>query len=316
MNWDRSEMQQAISELAGKVLTSSADPWQDLKEAGLLEPSSLLDMTSLLIEVGRAGARVPALPTLILGAPLANLPEPPAPGVVLTGGWLERGSRDPHRPQTEVRNGRLYGEKICVPVADKAEWIVVTTAQGLYGVRLADCQVQKQRGTDGDYLGVVRLEGTPGEHLGGPDMLNDWLARVDVGVSALLLGLAQKALQLTAAYVCERKQFDRPIGSFQAVQHRAADAWIDTQIMEATLWQAAWRVEEGLPSTRERAIARYWASEGAHRVTAAAQHLHGGFGFDKDYALHRYFLCVKQWEFVLGGSSEQLETLGELLAAG
>jgi len=316
MNWDRSEMQQAITELAGKVLSTSSDPWQDLKEAGLLELSNLLEITSLLIEVGRAGGRVPALPTLVLGGPLSRLPEPPAPGTVLTAGLLEAGSRDPQRPQTVVRDGRLYGEKICVPAVEQAVWMVVPAVQGLYAARLADCEVTLQRGTDGDMLGVVRFDGTPSERLGDETLLQDWLARVDVGVSALLLGLAQRALQLTAAYVCERKQFERPIGSFQAVQHRAADAWIDTQIMEVCLWQAAWRVEEGRPSARERAIARYWASEGAHRVTAAAQHLHGGFGFDKDYPLYRYFLCVKHWEFLGGGANLQLERLGELLSAG
>jgi alkylation response protein AidB-like acyl-CoA dehydrogenase len=137
---------------------------------------------------------------------------------------------------------------------------------------------------------------------------------VDVGVSAILLGLSHEALKLTAAYVTERHQFGIPIGSFQAVQQRAADAWIQTQVMEASLWQAAWRVESGLASSRECAIARYHASEGSHFVCAAAQHLHGGFGFDRDYPLHRYFLAARQHEFILGGANAQLEKLGDLLA--
>jgi alkylation response protein AidB-like acyl-CoA dehydrogenase len=86
--------------------------------------------------------------------------------------------------------------------------------------------------------------------------------------------------------------------------------------MEVTLWQAAWRLDARLPSEREVAIARYTAAEGAHRVLATAQHLHGGMGFDKDYALHRYFLAVKAWEFVGGGASAQLERLGSALARG
>jgi alkylation response protein AidB-like acyl-CoA dehydrogenase len=63
------------------------------------------------------------------------------------------------------------------------------------------------------------------------------------------------------------------------------------------------------------AIARYTAAEGSHRVLATAQHLHGGMGFDRDYALHRYFLTAKAWEFVGGGASAQLARLGALLAA-
>ena len=58
----------------------------------------------------------------------------------------------------------------------------------------------------------------------------------------------------------------------------------------------------------------FQAAEGSHRVLAAAQHLHGGMGFDKDYALHRYFLTAKAWEFVGGGASAQLQRLGDLLA--
>ena len=84
--------------------------------------------------------------------------------------------------------------------------------------------------------------------------------------------------------------------------------------MEVTMWQAAWRVSEETDSARARAIGRYWAAEGAHGVTAAAQHLHGGFGFDRDYPLHRYFLAVKQHEFLLGGANAQLERLGAMLA--
>jgi hypothetical protein len=160
-----------------------------------------------------------------------------------------------------------------------------------------------------DYSGPV-------ERLGGDEVLNRWLSWVDVGISALLLGLSRKALELTAAYVTERTQFGRPVGSFQAVQQRAADAWIHTQVMEVSLWQAAWRVQQGLDSVRERAIARYWAAEGSHFVCAAAQHLHGGFGFDRDYELHRYFLAARQHEFILGGANHQLEQLGALLAEG
>ena len=316
MDWQPSEMQDAIKELAGKILTTSEDPWADLQEAGLLELDDLLDITTLLIAVGRGGGRVPALPSLVLGAPLWRSDHAPEIGTVVTAGLLEAGTTDPRQARTRVDNGKLTGQKVCVPAIDLAEWIVVPTADGVWAVRTAECQVERQSGTDDDTLGVVTFEATPAIKLGGVEVFDWWLPWVDVGVSALLLGLSQKALRLTAKYVCDRHQFGRPIGSFQAVQHRSADAWIDTQVMDVCLWQAAWRVSEGRPSDRERAIARYWASEGAHKVTAAAQHLHGGFGFDRDYELHRYFLCVKGWEFLLGGANTQLERLGGILAQG
>jgi len=314
MDWQPTEMQAAIKELSAKILSGAEDPWEELNKAELLGLDNLLDITTLLIEVGRSGSHVPALSTLILGAPIRSFVQDLAPGTVTTAGLLEEHSRDPRHPNTRAEDGKLYGSKICVPAADIAEYIVVPATEGIYAAKLEDCTVELQTGTDGDPLGIVTFEGTPGQRMGGAELFDSWLPGIDVGISALLLGVAKKALKLTATYVNERHQFGRPIGSFQAVQHRSADAWINTQIMEVCLWQAAWRVEQGLASERERAICRYWAAEGAHQVTAAAQHLHGGFGFDRDYELHRYFLVAKQWEFLLGGANAQLEKLGELLA--
>jgi len=120
---------------------------------------------------------------------------------------------------------------------------------------------------------------------------------------------------MTARYVTDRKQFGKPIGTFQAVGQRAADAWIQTQAMELPLFSAAWQVSEGRDAHRALRIARWQASEGSHFILAAAQHLHGGMGYDRDYPLHRFFLTAKHWEHTLGGAGQQLEWLGDHLAA-
>ena len=98
---------------------------------------------------------------------------------------------------------------------------------------------------------------------------------------------------MTAEYTKTREQFDRPIATFQAVGQRAADAYIDTEAIRLTAWQAIWRLSEELPATAEVAVAKFWAAEGGQRVVHAAQHLHGGMGVDRDYPLHRYFLWAK-----------------------
>lgn len=310
MNWAPDEMQQAVTELARKIFETSTDPWTELQAAGLLDLESLPHLGALLVESGRAGGRTPLLETLILGGPIRG----EAPGTILTAGLLEPASRNPRHVQTVVRDGRAYGTKICVPVAERALKMVVPAQDGLYVVALSDCTVELQVGTNEEVLGTVTMDGARAERLDVD--LETYLLRVDIGISALLLGLAKEALQKTANYVREREQFGRKIGTFQAVSQRCADAWIETQAMEVTLWQAAWRLEAGLPAAREVAIARYTAAEGAHRVLATAQHLHGGMGFDRDYPLYRYFLTVKAWEFVMGGASAQLERLGGILAAG
>ena len=100
---------------------------------------------------------------------------------------------------------------------------------------------------------------------------------------------------------------------------QAADRYIDLRAMEVTLWQAAWRIASGasgaLPPSGDIAVAKIWASEGVRRTVQTAQHLHGGFGADTDYPLHRYHAWAKQLELALGPAAAHEEHLGDLLAA-
>jgi alkylation response protein AidB-like acyl-CoA dehydrogenase len=127
-------------------------------------------------------------------------------------------------------------------------------------------------------------------------------------------GACASALELTAEYTKTRVQFEKPIATFQAVGQRAADAYVDTEGIRLTAWQAASRLAAGLPAAAEVAVAKYWAAEGGQRVVHAASHLHGGVGVDRDYPLHRYFLLTRQIELTLGGANESLRRLGRLLA--
>ena len=105
-----------------------------------------------------------------------------------------------------------------------------------------------------------------------------------------------------------------PIGSFQGVGLRAADAYIDIEAMRSTLMEACWRLATGRPAKLEVSVAKWWACRAGSRVTHTAQHLHGGIGADVDYPIHRFFLWSKQVELTLGGASQQLTRIGELLA--
>ncbi|NCG20944.1 MAG: acyl-CoA dehydrogenase [Rhodobacterales bacterium] len=310
MNWEPTEMMQAVTELSGQILKDD-DAWQALAEAELLTLDDLLDIATLLVAVGEHGAQIPVFETLVLGAPArGDLPV----DAVLTGALHETGARDPNQATTACRDGKLYGTKICVPAIDRAVRVVVPASDGLYWVRTEDCQIRLGMGTNDDPVGELILDGVPANRIGDLDAVAAWTQRAQVGLCALSLGLSKTGLRMTANYARERKQFGKPIGTFQAVGQRLADAWIDVEAMDVTLWQAAWRVSEGRSSEREVRIARYWACEGSHRVLAAAQHIHGGMGFDRDYALHRYFLTAKHWEFALGGAGAQLQALGGLLA--
>ncbi len=129
------------------------------------------------------------------------------------------------------------------------------------------------------------------------------------------LGVTERALEMTAEYSRERIQFDRPIGSFQAVHQRAADAYINVEAVRLCALEAAWRLSENLPATEHVAVAKFWAAEGGQFAAYACQHLHGGIGIDVDYPLHRYFTWAIQIEHELGSAKHQLDRLGQTIAA-
>lgn len=162
---------------------------------------------------------------------------------------------------------------------------------------------------NGVELGEQRVVGSEGSVVLG------WIeTRETLGLSAFQLGVVDRALQLTAEYAREREQFDRPIGSFQAVSSRLADGYIDIKGLRLTLTQAAWRLSEDLPADVDVRTAAFWAAEAGHRVAHTTVHVHGGVGIDTDHPVHRYFLAAKQSEFAVGGATGQLLVIGRELA--
>jgi acyl-CoA dehydrogenase len=185
--------------------------------------------------------------------------------------------------------------------------------------KAAGVSLENAETTDEQIRPHLTLDGAPAEALGdvekGDEMLRWTLDRALLALCAMQVGVAERALEITARYVTERKQFDRAIGSFQAVHTRAGDAYVDLQAMRLTTWRALHLLERGEPADDELAIAKFWASEGGARVTYAAQHLHGGIGVDIDYPVHRYYFWARQIGIHLGSGTAQLAKLGERLAA-
>ena len=183
-----------------------------------------------------------------------------------------------------------------------------------------DRQVHPHLHFDGARVEADAVLGAPGDGPAGTgadgDAVVAWvLDRARTGLCAIQLGVTEEAVRRTAAYLNQRHQFGRPLSSFQGTMLRAADAYIDTEAIRVTTWQAAWRIDEGLPSAEAVAVAHWWASEAGQRVVHATQHLHGGMGADIEYPIHRYFLWGKQIELMLQGPSAELARLGSLVAA-
>jgi alkylation response protein AidB-like acyl-CoA dehydrogenase len=154
----------------------------------------------------------------------------------------------------------------------------------------------------------------PSENIVGPvdnslPIIKDVFDRIDALRCAEMVGGAHKELEMTAEYTKERMQFDRPIGTFQAVQHRLADMYIDVQGARWTSYQAVWRLGEKLDADKELAMAKLFAGKACQRVAFSAQQLHGGIGVDLDYDLHFYYKRAKAFELKLGYPSMHMKTL-------
>ncbi|MDQ1069251.1 acyl-CoA dehydrogenase family protein [Streptomyces canus] len=256
--------------------------------------------------------------------------------VVLTVAASGRTGHDPaelavtaRQEEGEGADWILDGVQTAVPWAYDADYVVVPAHTAADRTILAlvprvhdGVTPAEQFSTSGERLGELRLEST---RIAARDVIDvegawEWLRDLlTTGTCALALGLGERVLRMSSEYTSKREQFGFPVATFQAVAVQAADRYIDLRAMEVTLWQAAWRIASGargtLPVAGDVAVAKIWASEGVRRVVQTAQHLHGGFGADVDYPLHRYHAWAKHLELSLGPAAAHEEALGDLLAA-
>jgi acyl-CoA dehydrogenase len=274
-----------------------------------------------------------ALPIVEFGTPeqIEELSAVVNGDAVLTAALTELGT-PADQPQTIAEKSgdgwKLTGEKVNVPQAHISAGILVPARVGedvglfLVWPKGDGITLERQETMNHEPQFVVKLDGMQvsdaariGEIADGHDNLRWILDRTMTGLCAISAGAAEEALRITAEYTTTRKQFDRAIGTFQAVGQRLADSYIDTEGMKLTMLQAATHLAEGEASPEEVAVAKYWASEGGSRVGHAALHVHGGISIDLDYPIHRYFLWLKQYEFTLGAATPSLRDLGRMIAA-
>ena len=299
-----------------------------------------LEQASILRELGRGVAAVPYLTSVATCAAtiaefgsfaqLSGWGRGAATGErILTAALAEELNADPVSPATRASRSDdgfvVDGVKIVVDAAPIADGFLVPAATeegvSVFLVRPDDpgVSVTRQQTTDFGSRGVLTLDSValPADRILGTDgtvvatRLRD---RTLLGSVAYQCGVLEQALELTAQYARERVQFDRPIGSFQAVSQRLADAYIDVKAVRLTLWQAAFRMASGQPHDEALRTAAFWAADAGHRVAHTTVHVHGGVGLDEDHPVHRYFLAAKHHEFLLGSAIDQLRALGRELA--
>jgi len=126
-----------------------------------------------------------------------------------------------------------------------------------------------------------------------------------------MIGGIQQVLEMTVDYAKERRQFDRPIGSFQIIQHYCANMATDVDGSRFITYQAAWRLSQGLPCTKEVAMAKAWTGEAYRRVIALAHQIHGAIGVTMDHDLHFYTTRAKAAEVTFGDADFYRETVAQ-----
>ncbi len=139
----------------------------------------------------------------------------------------------------------------------------------------------------------------------GWQIIQDVLQQAVVAKCAEMVGGAQAALEMAVAYAKERVQFNRPIGSFQAIQHYCANMVSDVDGSRFVTYKAAWKVSEGLPATMDVAIAKAWTGAAYSRVTLLAHQIFGAVGFTMDHDLHLYYRRAKAGEIIFGDGAFQ-----------
>jgi alkylation response protein AidB-like acyl-CoA dehydrogenase len=139
--------------------------------------------------------------------------------------------------------------------------------------------------------------------------------RAAIAVAAELVGLSQRALELTLAYVKERRQFDTPVGAFQAVSHRCAQMLLHTESARSATYYAGWAADTGSGLAEAAALAKAAASEAGREVTASAIQAHGGIGFTWEADVHWLYKRAQLDAAFLGGSGAHRARLARLVGA-
>ncbi len=296
---------------------------------------SFLDLTVLLEEMGYNILPGPFFSTMVLGGlPILAagneerkkelLPSIANGEAILTLALTEPSVRYDAaavRTTADARNGEyvINGTKLFVPDANVADFFLVVARtretanpEGGITVFLVDANspgveitllktLARDKQCEVVFEGVsVPQKNILGELDRGWPIVQDVLQKATVAKCAEMVGGAQAALDMAVAYAKERVQFNRPIGSFQAIQHYCANMVSDVDGSRFVTYKAAWKVSEGLPATMDVAVAKAWTSGAYGRVTLLAHQIFGAIGFTMDHDLHLYYRRAKASEMMFG----------------
>ncbi|HLM10104.1 MAG TPA: acyl-CoA dehydrogenase family protein [Thermoleophilaceae bacterium] len=332
MNFDFTDDQQAIKRTANELLAArfkpervrelaeagshDEDAWKEMSELGWAgifidddhggQGLGIVELVILMEELGYALAPVPFLANAAAGLALQfagtdEQKERWLPGIA---------SGEARGTVGVLRNG----EARLVPDADSAEVIVLIAADGSSSVVEASAAEVEPFETMDRTRRFARVRADGGEPLGG-----DQLAaadRIATALSAETVGVAQKAMEMAVEYARDRKQFGRPIGSYQAVSHRCAQMLLEVEGSRSAAYYAGWCADAEPDSLAEAAsMAKAYSSDAGWRVCGSSLQVHGGIGFTWEHDLHFYLKRAKTNAMLFGSAREHRERVAELALA-
>jgi alkylation response protein AidB-like acyl-CoA dehydrogenase len=231
---------------------------------------------------------------------------------------LETGaSWNPHHVQLTAANGKLTGEKLFVSDAAVANFILVVARNGVFIVdaKAPGLKISSMSAMDlTRKLYVVEFKDTPAEELGSVTNLPRAFDVASAALAAELVGGMQRTLDITVEYAKTRKQFGKPIGMFQAVQHQCADMYLETESSRSAVYYAGWALEENAPDAPVAvSIAKMYASDAGRTVGNRGIQVHGGMGFTWENDLHLYYRRAKASENAFGDATFHRERIASLI---
>ncbi len=309
---------------------------------------SFSDLIILLEEMGRACLPSPFIPTVVLsGLTILDIgseeqKEKFLPGItkgdlICTLALTE--PSDSYAPENiackATRTGDGYvinGTKLFVSDAHIADYLLVATGSSEASTQeskitlfLIDskspgitCTTLKTMACDKQFEVVFDNVPVPAENMVGEEGhawegIQRTLQRAAVAKCAEIVGGAEQVLEMTVSYAKERIQFGRPIGSFQVIQHYCAEMVTDIDGSKFNTYKSAWLLDEGLPSSKQVAIAKAWASEAYHRITALGHQIHGTIAFTRDMDVELYVRRAKAAEIAFGDADYHREIIAQEL---
>lgn len=309
MDFSLTEERRMLADSLRGTLKRGAD-WAQLADLGVLGAlftegeggfgGSGFDIAVVFEELGRAGCTLPVLDAALAGGLLADCGKEKAVEALIAGtlrvafAHFEPGARyDIDHVATRATDGHLSGRKSVVAGVEGAGLLVVSARDGdairLYTVapQGPGVSIETLPGLDGGSVSEITLDNAPATLIGGNlAMIEARLAAAILALCADAVGAMETVRDMTLDYLRSRKQFGRPIGSFQALQHRMADVVIELEQARSAVINLAGHLDAA-PALRDRHVSatKNVVGRTAHLMAEEAIQMHGGIAMTEDYAL-------------------------------